>query len=412
VYEGSEGVPIESFTRRSSGIRGGTALRSPGAICFDEALRRWDLLPSSISLLSVQVLLLKGVFYESTARHWDFWQCAVAASASCEYLVKKRSLGWSTTNGEMLKRAYWTCVLDEGYYHHDLDGPQTGLLELQDDVPLPIFNRDIDQPTTTFAETAESAKAYLHFLALISLKRLVDRIHEVVHKSMFLGLKLRLPTNMFLLGIPADRMSNPTTQYLPRRLLLELNFQLQNWRLSLPSELQWLDDRRNEFDGPAGSSSCTPGSGSNIMMAQLRARFYNARFTLLSPFLYLALHTPGLLAGDDVQHCASALDATLMWPLATASVSERKRLIPHHFTWTQNAMSFLCIFVMIGKNTTLKRICERNLDLRELRMSVAVHLCWLQDLKAIDGIAEWAWQLLHPLFIREMTESSTGQGDK
>jgi hypothetical protein len=35
------------------------------------------------------------------------------------------------------------------------------------------------------------------------------------------------------------------------------------------------------------------------MIAQLRARFYNARFTLLGPFLYLALHHPELLSTDD-----------------------------------------------------------------------------------------------------------------
>jgi hypothetical protein len=63
-------------------------------------------------------------------------------------------------------------------------------------------------------------------------------------------------------------------------------------------------------------------------------------------------------------------------------------------------MSFLCVFSMIGHNEVLHRICEQDLDLRELRFSVAVQLSWLQDLKAIDNIAEWAWRLLHPLFVR------------
>jgi hypothetical protein len=54
---------------------------------------------------------------------------------------------------------------------------------------------------------------------------------------------------------------------------------------------------------------------------------------------------------------------------------------------------------MIGKNEKLKEICEQHLDMQELRISVAVQLAWLQDLQAIDGIADWAWRLLHPLFI-------------
>jgi hypothetical protein len=84
----------------------------------------------------------------------------------------------------MLKRAYWACVLDEGYYHHDLDLPETGIFAFQDEVPLPSFVRDIDEPITTGIESVECPKAYLHFLALISLKRLVDRIHDVVNESM------------------------------------------------------------------------------------------------------------------------------------------------------------------------------------------------------------------------------------
>jgi hypothetical protein len=39
AYEGTAGVSIESFAKRSSGIRGGTALSSPGTSCFDEAIR-------------------------------------------------------------------------------------------------------------------------------------------------------------------------------------------------------------------------------------------------------------------------------------------------------------------------------------------------------------------------------------
>jgi hypothetical protein len=184
VYEGTAGAPIESFTKRSSGIRGGTALLSPGAACFEEAVRRWALIPDSTSLLSVQVFLLQASFYESSARHWDFWKSSVAASAMCEHLIKQRSFHWKTPNGEMLKRAYWACVLDEGYYHQDLDLPKTGILAFQDDVPLPSFFRNIDEPIIAGTEATDSPKAYLHFLASISLERLVDHIHDAVHESM------------------------------------------------------------------------------------------------------------------------------------------------------------------------------------------------------------------------------------
>jgi hypothetical protein len=210
--------------------------------------------------------------------------------------------------------------------------------------------------------------------------------------------------NVLALGIPLDANTVTHCLHLPRKVLFELNFQLQHWRLLLPPELQWPDHRRSELSNPMDRYTHgvnTSAFDSDIMVAQLRARFYNARFTLLSPFLYLALHHPELLSSDDTQHCISALESTLLWPLSATSVSNRKRLVSHHFTWTQNAVSFLCIFAMIGKSGTLGEICKQHLNLGELRISVAVQLAWLQDLKAIDGIADWAWRLLHPLFIGE-----------
>jgi hypothetical protein len=186
---------------------------------------------------------------------------------------------------------------------------------------------------------------------------------------------------------------------------VELRSQLQHWRVLLPPELQWPDNRRHELLSPPQNAARTVCSFNlDILVAQLRARFYSALFTLESPFLCLALHHPELLSDDDTQHCVSALDSTLLWTLSVASVSEKKRLVPYHFTWTQTAISFLCVFNMIEK---------KHSNLRELRISVAVQLSWLQDLKAIDETAGWAWQLLHPLFIggREClsTEDQYGQ---
>lgn len=190
----------------------------------------------------------------------------------------------------------------------------------------------------------------------------------------------------------------------PRKVISELHSQLQNWRLLLPQELQWSDHQRHELFSPVPlfEHDVTRSLFDlGIMIAQLRSRFYNARFKLHSPSLYLALHHSESLSSDDTRFCILALESTLLWPLSAESVSNRKRLIPHHFTRTQNAISFLCIFAMIGENEKLKEICEQHLDMQELRISVAVRLAWLQDLKAIDGIADWAWRLLHPLFIQK-----------
>jgi hypothetical protein len=84
----------------------------------------------------------------------------------------------------MLKRSYWTCILNEGYYHHVLDLPPTGVFAFQDEIPLPSFVYDIDVgPGVAGFRAADSSRSYLCFLASISLKRLTDRIHDVVHES-------------------------------------------------------------------------------------------------------------------------------------------------------------------------------------------------------------------------------------
>jgi len=74
----------------------------------------------------------------------------------------------------------------------------------------------------------------------------------------------------------------------------------------------------------------------------------------LSPSLYLLLHHNERLSADDNDQCASAFDSTLLWPFGTPSVNDQKRLIPHHFTWTQNAISFLCMYAMISEDKVLK----------------------------------------------------------
>jgi hypothetical protein len=204
-------------------------------------------------------------------------------------------------------------------------------------------------------------------------------------------------TNALSEGLPPGQLYHD----LPRNMILELDHQLSSWRHLLPQQLQWSDDQRwNLFDATRHLENRDFAYNADVMIAELRARFYGARFILFSPFLYRALHHPELLSADDTRHCCSALQSTFFWPIAVTPVKDQKRLIPHHFTWTQNAITFLCVFAVIHEDKVLKKICQDNLDLRSLRSSVALQLCWLEDLERVDGIARWAWQLLRPLFIK------------
>jgi hypothetical protein len=183
AYEGITGPPIIPSAKRKSGFRGGCALSSPENEVFDEALQRWVTVPSVPSLERVQALLLQATYHETSARHWDFWKCAAAASDSCKSLIQHQDTDWATPEGEMLKRVYWACVLDEGYYHHDLDLPFTGIFALQDEVPLPSFIRETPSLDGAAAGNVDYSMSFFKFLATISLKRIDDQIHDTVHKS-------------------------------------------------------------------------------------------------------------------------------------------------------------------------------------------------------------------------------------
>jgi hypothetical protein len=170
--------------------------------------------------------------------------------------------------------------------------------------------------------------------------------------------------------------------------------------------LQWSDDQKSElFSASHHPKDYQIAYNADVMIAELRARFYNARFLLLSPFIYRALHHPELLTTDDAHHCRSALRSTFSWPMAVKPVKDQKRLVSHHFTWTQNAISVLCVFAMAKENEVLKAICKDHLDLDSWRSSVAVQLCWLEDLERVDGIARWGWRLLKPFFLKNLDGS-------
>ena len=135
------------------------------------------------SLENVQILLLEAVYYESHARHLDFWRATVAASMACQMLITCKTIDWSSTQGDLVKRAYWTCMLSEDFYHLDLDLPRTNIVALQDEVPLPYFHdaHDLHGESGPLISEERSHFQY-HFLAMIALRRLIARINATIHE--------------------------------------------------------------------------------------------------------------------------------------------------------------------------------------------------------------------------------------
>jgi len=80
------------------------------------------------------------------------------------------------------------------------------------------------------------------------------------------------------------------------------------------------------------------------------------------------------------------------------SPKNKKRLIPHLFSWTQNALSISLILRMTWEDRILRQICEDQVNQDDMKRTVALVLEWMRDVKQVDGIAEWACRILEPMF--------------
>ena len=183
-------------------------------------------------------------------------------------------------------------------------------------------------------------------------------------------------------------------------VIREMARQLDSWRSMLPRPLQWSDsDVVSTASINVASGQPNPYEyGLEMLTAELRTRFYYARFILYRPFIFKALHFPEHMSGHDVECCAFAIKSACMWPVAMAPTRERKRLIPHLFTWTQNFMGILFILWMLQNTERLSQFAMELLDPDEIQQTIVLLLQWIEDVKQVDGIAEWSWRMLEPLF--------------
>lgn len=197
-------------------------------------------------------------------------------------------------------------------------------------------------------------------------------------------------------------------------VIKELARQLESWRSLLPQPLQWSDSDKLDFPNMSPMSRRpTPDTlfglnqGSipvehqynlDIITGQLRTRFYYARFMMYRPFVYKALHFPELMTMQDADCCALAIQSACLWPLALAPCRNKKRLVPHLFTWTQNFIGILLMLRMTAENECLKMVCDEKVNKDDIERTVVLLLDWIRDIKQVDGIAEWGWKILESLY--------------
>lgn len=151
--------------------------------------------------------------------------------------------------------------------------------------------------------------------------------------------------------------------------------QLESSRSVLPQPLQWKDN--DILDFPTGNPTVRLPQGLlfrrdrgpnlvnhkhnlDIAIAQLRTRFYYARFIVFRPLIYKALHSPELVTDGDIEYCTLAIRSVCMWPTSMAQPKDKKRSVPHQFTWTQNIASILLILRMTQEEGMLSEFVNNK----------------------------------------------------
>jgi hypothetical protein len=441
AVEGVLDWPIGQYNGEYSGFRGGTVEIPPGLSLFNEACWRMSTIDSKCRLKSVQILLLQATYFEANARHSDFWHSTSSASMACISLIQEEPINWSSPYGDMVKRAYWVCVLHERLFDLDLRVALTGIESLEDQVPMPHFSqsyRDNAQPSVRILDSDSALPAFrcndyaYQFTALITLSRLMRRIGDLISsyepisgesEPLWQGLGSRKRVDTSRTRVSPAHYSGP-----PVKLVQELTHQLDTWRSTLPQQLQWSDNERFGFTEvePAATSPRLSFFSSlrnvgpskidhnvDIAVAQLRTRFYHARFLVHRPFVYKALHARELMTPGDRAKCSLAIDAACLWPLSLAPPKNKKRLVPHLFSWTQNFLAMLLILQTCRADEYLGDICkEGGVAAEDIEGSIASMIGWLEDVKQEDGIAEWSVRVLGPALCNRRETSGSFQDEE
>jgi hypothetical protein len=160
AIEGVTGRPSREIEDESSGFRGGTIEKLPGLGLFNEARRRIGMINTQPCLENVRIMLLQATYFEASARHPDFWSSTSAASLACTFLIKSQQIDWTSSYGDLVKRAYWICVLQERLFDLEFRVVSTGTEGLEDQVPLPHFHGTVKREGQSRGPQSNTSRAY------------------------------------------------------------------------------------------------------------------------------------------------------------------------------------------------------------------------------------------------------------
>ncbi|KAL8399471.1 hypothetical protein RB594_000011 [Gaeumannomyces avenae] len=297
------------------------ARRKMGDLFFDNVLKRLHVVHAVVGSTATHCLFLVGLYFAFLRRPLQAWEYINAASTRCLLLLSYQSDSGDGADQERIRRIFWSCYILESDYLAELSGlPQSGIARIESSVPLPGPGY-----ATHRTEQAEEQSS-LYFLACISMRRLLNRVHQLLYAR---GTGASLDPTRFPF------------------VVAELDHQLEEWRDVLPVAFAFTLDAR----------PCASEHG-----GFLRQRYLTCRSVIYRPYLMWMLSgvdASKLGDGDALRSTRACLDACLLHMLNLRG-----------FRHTVLVDTWICALSMAGAMCLLLAAC-RTPALKGLLLDVA-----------------------------------------
>ncbi|KAI9865722.1 MAG: hypothetical protein M1813_002180 [Trichoglossum hirsutum] len=200
----------------------------------------------------VQAGLLAGLYCGQLGRVLESWKWINWACVSSQVLLRKNKLKneQNAARKDLMICAFWTCLQLESDVLAELDLPSSGISRLEQTIPLPTCT---GMGVTDPAGNDPESLMWMYYLAQITLRKLLNRVHSELYKEN-----------------KDSKHAGWSTES-----AAELDWQLGQWKNVLLQQLRWEDDEPPPAD---------------IKAARLRAKYYEAQYIIHQPFLHHTLH--------------------------------------------------------------------------------------------------------------------------
>ncbi|KAF5505147.1 Echinocandin B biosynthetic cluster transcription factor ecdB [Colletotrichum siamense] len=260
------------------------ARRAMGDMYFDSVLKKLHVVHTNVGSTATHCLFFTAMYFAFLRRPLQAWEYINAASAKCLLLLSYSPESESEEDQERIRRIFWSCYILESDYLAELNGlPQSGIARIESSTALPgQYN--------THRDSKVEEKSSLYFLACISMRRLLNRVHQLLYARDT--------------GTALDHTRFPY-------VVAELNHQLDEWRDVLPAAFKF----EVGFNNIGNQSTPTEHGGF------LRQRYLTCRSVIYRPYLMWMLsgragrgeaNSELLINQDSLNNCKACLDACLL----------------------------------------------------------------------------------------------------